>query len=279
VIEVEVKNLAGSVVGTLGLDETVFGVEPRADILHRTVRWQLAGRRAGTHKAKTRAEIARTGAKLYKQKGTGRARHGSRRPNIFRGGGVAHGPLPRDHAHSLPKKVRALALRCALSSKVAAGQLIVLDGFTLEAPKTKLLAHGLRALGVSSAVLIDKPDGDANFEMASRNLPEVQVLPVEGANVYDILRRETLIVSRDAVALLVDRLRKVGKAEAEDGEAPQLGGIAQAGPAPEPSPLVAPVAVTGMASEALAAEPSAGDHDAPAADDHAAAAAADGAAA
>jgi large subunit ribosomal protein L4 len=201
-----VKNLAAEDVGEVELSDAVFGVEVRRDILHRVVVWQLAKRRAGTHKVKTRAEINRTGAKIYKQKGTGRARHGSRRPNIFRGGGVAHGPQPRDHAIDLPKKVRALGLRCALSSKAAEGKLLVLDEATLAEPKTKALQGALAKLGLGSALVITGAEIERNFDLAARNLPLLDVLPAQGLNVYDILRRDTLVLTQDAVRRIEERL-------------------------------------------------------------------------
>jgi large subunit ribosomal protein L4 len=206
-MQLPVKNLAAQDVGSVELSDAVFGVEVRPDILQRVVVWQLAKRRAGTHKVKSRAEIARTGAKLYKQKGTGRARHGSKRVNLFRGGGVVFGPTPRSHATDLTKKVRALGLRCALSAKAKDGKLIVLDRAELEAPKTKLLAEGLQRLGVGSVLIVDGAvERERNFMLASRNLPLVDLLPVEGANVYDILRRDTLVLTSEAVRRLEERL-------------------------------------------------------------------------
>ena len=205
-MQVQVKNLAAEEVGSVELSDAVFGVEVRSDILHRVVLWQLAKRRAGTHKVKTRAEITRTGAKMYKQKGTGRARHGSRRVNIFRGGGVAFGPQPRDHAIDLPKKVRALGLKCALSSKAAEGKLLVLDEAKLAEPKTKALVGALEKLGLGSALVVTGAEIERNFELATRNLPLVDVLPAQGINVYDILRRDTLVLTQDAVARIEERL-------------------------------------------------------------------------
>jgi large subunit ribosomal protein L4 len=205
-MQVQVKNLAAEEVGSLELSDAIFGVEIRTDILHRVVVWQLAKRRAGTHKVKTRAEINRTGAKMYKQKGTGRARHGSRRVNLFRGGGVAFGPQPRDHSIDLPKKVRVLGLKCALSSKAAEGKLLVLDEARLGEPKTKALAGALGKLGLGSALVITGAEVERNFALASRNLPLVDVLPAQGLNVYDILRRDTLVLTQDAVARIEERL-------------------------------------------------------------------------
>lgn len=205
-MQVQVKNLAAEKVGSLELADAVFGVEVRSDILHRVVLWQLAKRRAGTHKVKTRAEIARTGAKLYKQKGTGRARHGSRRVNLFRGGGVTFGPVVRDHATDLPKKVRALGLRCALSSKAAEGKLVVLDEAKLAEPKTKALAGALDKLGWGSTLVITGVEVERNFGLAARNLQTIDVLPAQGLNVYDILRRDTLVLTQDAVRQIEERL-------------------------------------------------------------------------
>jgi large subunit ribosomal protein L4 len=205
-MQVQIRNLAAEEVGSLELADGVFGIKVRPDILHRVVVWQLAKRRAGTHKVKTRAEINRTGAKLYKQKGTGRARHGSRRVNLFRGGGVTFGPQPRDHAIDLPKKVRALGLRCALSSKAAEGKLMVLDEARLAEPRTKVLAGALGKLGLGSALVITGEEVERNFALASRNLPLVDVLPTQGLNVYDILRRDTLVLTQEAVRRIEERL-------------------------------------------------------------------------
>ncbi len=205
-MQAKIVNLAAEGVGELELSDAVFGVDVRSDILHRVVLWQLAKRRAGTHDVKNRGEIARTGAKVYKQKGTGRARHGSRRANVFKGGGRAFGPTPRDHATDLPKKVRALGLRCALSAKAKDGKLIVLDEAVASEAKTKVLAGQLAGLGIASALIVTGAEVDGNFGLAARNLPLVDVLPSQGANVYDILRRDTLVLTREAVRLLEERL-------------------------------------------------------------------------
>ncbi|MFL5334848.1 MAG: 50S ribosomal protein L4 [Geminicoccaceae bacterium] len=205
-MQVQIRNLAAEEVGSVELADAIFGVEVRADILHRVVLWQLAKRRAGTHKVKTRAEIARTGAKLYKQKGTGRARHGSRRVNLFRGGGVTFGPVVRDHATELPKKVRALGLKCALSSKAAEGKLVVLDEAKLAEPRTKALAGVLDKLGWGSTLVITGTEIERNFDLAARNLQTIDVLPAQGLNVYDILRRDTLVLTQDAVRQIEERL-------------------------------------------------------------------------
>jgi large subunit ribosomal protein L4 len=192
--------------GEIELADAVFGVEPRADILHRVVRWQRAKKQAGTHKSKSRGETAYSTRKIYKQKGTGNARHGDRGANIFRKGGTAHGPQVRSHAHDLPKKVRALGLKMALSAKARAGELIVLDKAVLVEPKTKALAEAAERLGWSKALVIDGPEIDGNFARAAKNLPAVQVLPSIGANVYDILNHKTLVLTRAGVEALEARL-------------------------------------------------------------------------
>lgn len=203
----DVINLENEKVDTIDLDEAVFGVEVRRDILARTVNWQLAKRRAGTHKVKSRNEVALTSAKPFRQKGTGRARQGSRKGPHQRGGGVAFGPVVRSHAHDLPKKVRRMALRAALSAKLEAGELIVLDKAEMSDPKTKVLAGYVKNLGWRSVLLIDGETVDVGFAKAARNLAGVDVLPTRGANVYDILRRDTLVLTRAAVDKLVERLK------------------------------------------------------------------------
>jgi large subunit ribosomal protein L4 len=205
-MEVAITTLDQREAGTIELSPAVFGQPLRSDILHQVVRWQLAKRRRGTHKTKTRGEISATTRKMYKQKGTGRARHGAATATQFRGGAKPFGPKPRDHAHSLPKKVRRLGLKIALSSKLADGKLVVLDRATLEEPKTKQLAAALAKLGWSSALLIDGDAIDRNFELASRNLVGLQLLPSSGANVYDILRRDMLVLTASAVRQLEERL-------------------------------------------------------------------------
>ena len=206
-MQCDVINLDNETVGTIELDDGVFGVEVRRDLLARMVNWQLAKRRAGTHKAKSRGEIVGTGAKPFRQKGTGRARQGSKKVAQLRGGGRAFPPHPRDHSHDLQKKVRRLALRSALSAKRAAGELVVLDAATLEEAKTRGLAKRAKALGWESALIIDGAEVDTNFARAARNLVEVQVMPSQGANVYDILKRRTLVLTRAAVGQLEERLK------------------------------------------------------------------------
>jgi large subunit ribosomal protein L4 len=203
-----VKSLDNQEVGEIELADAVFGlVDIRKDILARTVNWQLAKRRAGTHKTKGVSEIRGTGRKPWRQKGTGRARQGSLRASQFRGGATIFGPVVRSHAHDLPKKVRRLALRIALSVKQRDGKLIVLDDAALDSPKTKGLVTCLGGFGVSSVLIVGGPELDRNFVCAAANIPNVDVLPSQGANVYDILRRDTLMLTRVAVAQLEARLR------------------------------------------------------------------------
>ncbi len=175
-MQVEIKNLSGEVVGSAELSDAVFAAPVRRDILHRVVTWQLAKRRAGTHRVKSRGEVSGSTAKIYRQKGTGRARHGSKRANIFRGGGRAFGPVVRDHAIDMNKKMRRLGLRSALSAKAAAGELIVLDVAALAEPKTKLMTEVLAKLGLGSALFVVAGEPERNFALASRNLPTVDLL-------------------------------------------------------------------------------------------------------
>jgi large subunit ribosomal protein L4 len=206
-MQCDVINVDNEKVATLELDEAVFGLEVRADILARAVNWQLAKRRAGTHKVKSRNEVQGTTKKPFRQKGTGRARQGSLKGPHQRGGGVAHGPVPRDHAHALPKKVRRLALKTALSAKQAAGELVVLDKAQLSEPKTRILATHAAKLGWRSVLIIDGNEMDAGFARAARNIVGLDVLPSRGANVYDILRHGTLVLTSVAVEQLVERLK------------------------------------------------------------------------
>ncbi|MDP7650946.1 MAG: 50S ribosomal protein L4 [Rhodospirillales bacterium] len=203
----DVINLDAKKTGAVDLDEAVFAVTVRADILARAVNWQLAKRRGGNHKVKTRSEVQGSTRKVFRQKGGGRARHGTLRVVQFRGGGVTFGPVVRSHAHGLPKKVRRLALKTALSSKQADGKLVVLDSAKLKAAKTAGLAKKLTKLGWSSALIIDGADIDANFARAAANIVGLDVLPSCGANVYDILRRDTLVLTTDAIEKLVERLK------------------------------------------------------------------------
>lgn len=200
-----VKSLSGTDAGTIELKDDIFGLEPRADILHRVVNWQLAKRRAGTHKTLTRAEVNKTKKKSIKQKGSGGARHGARNVPQYRGGGRAMGPVVRSHAYDLPKKIRALGLKLALSAKQRDNKLVVVDAATVPAPKTKEVAQAFKKLGVASALVVDGAF-DAGFERAARNIANVTLLPAAGLNVYDILRRDTLVITRDAISKIEERL-------------------------------------------------------------------------
>ena len=202
-----VTTLDNQTSGEIELDDSIFALPVRKDILSRMVNWQLAKRRAGTHKVKSRGEVTGTTRKLYRQKGTGRARIGDGKVSQFRGGGVAFGPVVRDHAHKLPKKVRCLALKTALSAKAAEGNLVVIDDLAVENAKTKQMAAALAERGWTSVLLIDGLEVNQGVLRAISNLPEVDLLPQQGANVYDILRRSTLVLTKDAVAALEARLK------------------------------------------------------------------------
>lgn len=206
-MDLEVKTLEGKASGKISVSDEIFGLEPREDLLQRMVRYQLAKRRQGTHDVKNRSEISRTGAKMYKQKGTGRARHSTAKAPQFRGGGRAFGPTPRDHATALPKKVRALALRHALSAKQAAGNILVVDDLAAKEARTASLKAKLAKLGLDNALFIGGAELDGNFSLAARNLPHTDVLPVQGINVYDILRRDKLVLSKAAVEALEARFK------------------------------------------------------------------------
>ena len=206
-MKTEVIQLDKGKAGSIDLSDEIFGLEPRADILHRVVRWQLAKRQAGTHKTLSRGETSYSTKKIYRQKGTGGARHGDRGVTQFRHGGNAKGPVVRSHAHDLPKKVRKLGLRLALSAKAGAGELVVIETAALDEAKTKILAGHMAKHGWSKALFIDGPEVDANFARAARNIDGVDVLPSQGANVYDILRRDTLVLTRAAVEALEARLK------------------------------------------------------------------------
>ena len=206
-MKLDINSMDGGVVGSVELSADIFGLEPRVDLIQRMVLWQLAKRQAGTHKVKGRAEIWRTGKKMYKQKGTGGARHGSARVPQFRGGGRAMGPVVRSHAHDLPKKVRALALRHALSAKFRDGAVRVFENAALAAPKTKDLSERLGKLGIPNVLVIDGAEVDTNFALAARNLPHIDVLPIQGINVYDILRRDTLVLTKAALEALEARFK------------------------------------------------------------------------
>jgi large subunit ribosomal protein L4 len=203
----DVISLENKKIGSVDLDEAVFGTEVRADLMSRYVNWQLAKRRGGNHKVKTRSEVQGTTAKPFKQKGTGHARQGSKRAPQLRGGGVVFGPHVRDHGFSLQKKVRRLALKSALSSKQAEGKLVVLDNAKMKNPRTADLIKSLGKLGWGKALLIDGNELDNNFQLAARNVIGLNVLPSQGANVYDILRSDTLVLTKDAIEKLVERLK------------------------------------------------------------------------
>lgn len=207
-MKLDVIKLDGGKGGSIELPDAIFGIEEiRGDILQRCVTWQLAKRRAGTHKIQVRNEVSRTGKKMYKQKGTGGARHGSRRAAQFVGGAKAHGPVVRSHAFDLPKKVRALALRHALSSKAKSGALIVLDEAKPAEAKTAALRASLAKIGVTNALVIAGVEVDTNLKLAARNIPNVDVLPNAGLNVYDVLRRQTLVLTKDAVEAIQQRFQ------------------------------------------------------------------------
>ena len=206
-MELKVTTLDGEAAGSVELSDAIFGLTPRSDILQRCVVWQLAKRQRGTHDVKNRAEINRTGKKMYKQKGTGSARHGPAKVNLFRGGGRSFGPTPRSHAIDLPKKVRALALRHALSAKAKDGGIIVLDKASMAAGKTKALQTSFTKLGLTNALIIDGAAVEVNFALAARNIRNVDVLPVQGINVYDILRRHTLVLTKSALEALEARFK------------------------------------------------------------------------
>ena len=206
-MKLDVIKLDGKKAGSVDLGDEIFGLEPRADILHRVVRWQRNKAQAGTHKVKTRSEVSYSKKKIYRQKGTGGARHGDRNAPIFRKGGVYKGPTPRSHAHDLPKKVRKLGLKHALSAKAAAGALIVLDAADLKDGKTKDLAKAVKELGWKRALVIDGPEINENFARAAGNIEGLDVLPSMGANVYDILKRDTLVLTKAGVEALEARLK------------------------------------------------------------------------
>ena len=206
-MKADVTTLDAKPKGSVDLNEAVFGIAPRGDILQRMVTYQLAARQAGTHKTKPRSEITGTTKKFGRQKGGGGARHGNRKSNIFVGGGRAHGPVPRSHAIGMPKKVRALALKMALSSKIASEQLVVLEDAKSIDGKTAGVRQQLAKLGIDNALIIDGPELDENFARAARNIACVDVLPAQGINVYDILRRDKLVLTKAALSSLEERFK------------------------------------------------------------------------
>jgi large subunit ribosomal protein L4 len=203
----EVRTLDAGSAGEVELSDAIFGLEPRADLIHRMVRWQQLKRMAGTHHAQDRSEVTTTGKKMYRQKGTGGARHGDKSAPQFRGGGKAFGPKPRSHAIELPKKVRALALRHALSAKAKAGEVVVLDKASSTDGKTKGLKQAFDKLELTNALIIDGAEIEAGFARAARNIPNIDVLPVQGINVYDILRRKRLVLTKAALEALEARFK------------------------------------------------------------------------
>ena len=205
-MKVELKSIGSKKSGNIELADFVFGISPREDIVARVIKWQLAKRRAGTHKVKSRSEIAKTGAKMFRQKGTGRARHGPASVVQFRGGGVVHGPVVRDHGHDLPKKVRKLGLRSVLSAKAAAGKLIIVDNLQSDG-KTASLKSKLNSLGALNALIVGGETLEIKFIRAASNIPLVDVLPYQGLNVYDAVRRDMLIMTKEAVNLTEERLK------------------------------------------------------------------------
>jgi large subunit ribosomal protein L4 len=206
-MKLDVIKLDGGKAGSIDLDEALFGLEPRADILHRVVRWQRAKAQAGTHSTLGKSDVSYSTKKIYRQKGTGGARHGSKKAPIFRHGGVYKGPQPRSHAHDLPKKFRALGLRHALSVKAQAGELIILDAATMTEAKTATLAKAAKELGWKRVLIIDGAEINENFARAARNIDTIDVLPSIGANVYDILKRDQLVITKAGVEALEARLK------------------------------------------------------------------------
>ena len=205
-MKLNVIKLDGGKAGSVELTEEIFGLDPRADILQRVVRWQRNKAQAGTHKVKTRSETSYSKKKIYRQKGTGGARHGDRNAPIFRKGGIYNGPTPRSHGHDLPKKVRQLGLKHALSSKAKEGSLVILDNATTDG-KTSALAKQVKDLGWKRTLVIDGSDVNEQFATAARNIDGLDILPTMGANVYDILKRDTLVITKAGVEALEARLK------------------------------------------------------------------------
>ncbi|WP_133484961.1 50S ribosomal protein L4 [Aliiroseovarius marinus] len=205
-MKLDVIKLDGGKAGSVDLDEALFGLEPRADILHRVVRWQRNNAQAGTHKVKTRSETSYSTKKIYRQKGTGGARHGDRNAPIFRKGGIYKGPTPRSHGHDLTKKFRKLGLKHALSAKAKAGELVVIEDAAAEG-KTAALAKQVKDLGWKRALVIDGAEVNENFARAAKNIEGLDILPTMGANVYDILKRDTLVITKAGVEALEARLK------------------------------------------------------------------------
>jgi large subunit ribosomal protein L4 len=240
-MQADVITLDAGSAGTVELPEELFGLEPRADILHRVVRWQRNKAQQGTHKVKTRSETSYSTKKIYRQKGTGNARHGDRNAPIFRKGGIYKGPTPRSHAHDLPKKVRRLGLMHALSAKAREGQVVVLEDLNLADAKTATLAKRVKELGWKRVLIIDGMEVPENFARASANIPNVDVLPTMGANVYDILKRDTLVLTRAGLEALQTRLTGDWGAAVAGAAAPAPAAEAAA---PAPGPEAAMVEAT-----------------------------------
>ena len=231
-MKADVITLGGASAGSIDLSDALFGLEPRADILHRVVRWQRARTQAGTHDTKGRSEVSYSTKKIYRQKGTGGARHGDKGAPIFRHGGTYKGPTPRSHAHDLPKKFRALGLKHAFSAKARAGDLVILDSIAMEEAKTATLARMARELGWKRVLVIDGAEVDGNFARACRNIEGIDVMPTMGANVYDILKRDQLVITKAGITALEARLGETGNdrmaALAREADA----ALAPAAPAP-----------------------------------------------
>ncbi len=206
-MKADVITLEAKKAGSVALSDEIFGLEPRADILHRVVRWQRAKAQAGTHSVLGKSDVSYSTKKIYRQKGTGGARHGSKKAPIFRHGGVYKGPTPRSHAHDLPKKFRALGLKHALSAKAASGSLVILDAAEMAEAKTAKLAKAVKELGWKRVLVIDGAQVNENFARAAANIQDLDVLPSIGANVYDILRRDTLVITKAGVEALEARLK------------------------------------------------------------------------
>lgn len=249
-MKLDVLKLDGGKAGSVELDEAIFGLTPRADVLHRMVRWQQAKRRAGTHSTQDRGDVSVTHSKSVKQKGSGGARHGAKNAPIFRGGGVAHGPHPRSHAHDLTKKFRALGLKMALSAKAQAGTLVVLDSATMATPKTQELKANFAKLGFDNVLIIGGAELDGNFKLAARNIMNVDVLPSAGLNVEMILKRKKLVLTKDAIEAVNARFASATPAKAKAAKVE----VAVEAPAPKAAkPKVAKAEV----AEVKAAKPKA----------------------
>ena len=218
-MKLDVIKLDGGKAGSVELNDAIFGLTPRKDVLYRVVRWQQAKRRAGTHDTQNRGEVSRTHSKFGKQKGSGGARHGSKNAPIFVGGGVAHGPHPRSYEHSLNKKFRALGLKMALSAKAQAGSLVVLENASLASPKTKDLVSAFEKLGLTNAIIFGGAEVDANFALAARNIINIDVLPSAGLNVEGILKRKTLVLTKDAIDAVNARFASETPAAVEEAPA------------------------------------------------------------